>query len=116
MWRRATLAWLTCAVLGLVAAPAWADDRSDCNGDKIDVAIAACTRVIRAGKSTGRDLAMVYYGRGRSYRLMRDNDRAIADYNESIKLNSSYPHAFLGRGNAWKSKKDLDRAIADFSE
>ena len=96
--------------------PAWADDRSDCNGDKTDAAIAACTRVIRSGKSTGQDLAMVYYARGRSYRLMGDNDRAIADYNESIKLNSSYAPAFLGRGNAWKSKRDLDRAIADFSQ
>jgi tetratricopeptide (TPR) repeat protein len=115
MLRRAPVALLACAVLGLVA-PAWADDRSDCNGDKSDGAIGACTRVIRAGTSTGRDLAMVYYARGRSYRLMGDNERAIADYNESIKLDSRYAPAFLGRGNAWKSKRDFDRAITDFSE
>ena len=102
--------------LGPVAAPASADDRSDCNGAKSDAAIGGCTRVIRSGKSTGRDLAVVFYARGRSYRLMGDNDRAIADYDESIKLNSGYAPAFLGRGNAWKSKGDPDRAIADFSQ
>jgi Tfp pilus assembly protein PilF len=116
MRHRLLLPFLACALLGLAAFPAWADDRSDCNGDKTDAAISACTRVIRSGKSTGQDLATVYYARGRSYRLMGDNDRAIADYNESIKLNSSYAPALLGRGNAWKSKGDLDRAIADFSQ
>jgi tetratricopeptide (TPR) repeat protein len=116
MRHRLLLPFLACALLGLAAFPAWADDRSNCNGDKTDAAISACTRVIRSGKSTGQDLATVYYARGRSYRLMGDNDRAIADYNESIKLNSSYAPALLGRGNAWKSKGDLDRAIADFSQ
>jgi tetratricopeptide (TPR) repeat protein len=115
MLRRAPLIALACAAIGIVS-PAWADDRSDCSGDPNESAIAACTRVIRSGRSKGDDLALVYYGRGRSYRLMGDNDRAIADYNESARLNPRYAPVFLGRGNAWKSKRELDKAVADFTE
>jgi tetratricopeptide (TPR) repeat protein len=114
MLRHASLIALASAVI--LVSPAWADDRSDCNGDPTDAAIGACTRVIRSGQSKGHDLAMVYYGRGRSYRMMGDNDRAIADYNESARLNPGYASVFHGRGNAWKAKKELDKAIADFTE
>jgi lipoprotein NlpI len=44
-----------------------------------------------------------------------DNDSAIADYNEAIKLNPKYADAYLYRGIAWYVKKDYDRAIADYS-
>jgi tetratricopeptide (TPR) repeat protein len=115
MLRRAPLIALACTIIGL-ASPAQANDRDTCNGDQSQTAIAACTRVIQSGRSKGNDLATIYYARGRSYRLMGDNDRAIADYNESARLNPRYAPVFLGRGNAWKSKGQLDRAIADFTE
>src|SRR5262244_2068669 len=46
----------------------------------------------------------------------RDYDRAIADYNEAIRLVPADAPAFFGRGNAYASKGDRDRAIADYSE
>ena len=42
--------------------------------------------------------------------------RALADYNESIRINPKYAKAFNNRGNIWKDKGDLDRAIADYNE
>ena len=42
-----------------------------------------------------------------------DYDRAIADYNEAIRLNPSMRYAYNNRGNAYDHKGDPDRAIAD---
>ena len=45
-----------------------------------------------------------------------DNDRAIADYNEAIRLDSKSTLAFIGRGDAYANKGDRDRALADYNE
>ena len=46
---------------------------------------------------------------------MREYDRAIADYNEAIRLG---PRAnfYTNRGDAYQFKKDYDHAIADYNE
>ena len=43
-------------------------------------------------------------------------DRAIADYNEAIRLDPKSALAFRNRGIAYAYKGDHDRAIADYSE
>ena len=43
-------------------------------------------------------------------------DKAIADYNESIRLDPKYAIAYNNRGDAWYHKKEYDKAIADFNE
>jgi tetratricopeptide (TPR) repeat protein len=43
-------------------------------------------------------------------------DRAIADYNEAIRLDAKDVTAYNARGTAWRAKGDLDRAIADYNE
>jgi tetratricopeptide (TPR) repeat protein len=43
-------------------------------------------------------------------------DRAIADYNEAIRLDSKSTLAFIGRGDAYTNKSDHDRALADYNE
>src|SRR5215471_14465465 len=48
--------------------------------------------------------------------LVRDNNRAIADYNEAIRIDPDYADAFYGRGNAWSEKFDDARALADYNE
>ena len=45
-----------------------------------------------------------------------DYDRAIANYNEAVKLDPKSANAFRGRGKAYRDKGDHSRAIADFNE
>ena len=44
-----------------------------------------------------------------------ENDKAIADLDQSIALDPQNPDAYGVRGDAWADKKDFDKAIADFS-
>jgi tetratricopeptide (TPR) repeat protein len=78
--------------------------------------IAACTRVIDAGRYTGINLAPVFYNRGHAWRDKGDLDRAIADYDQAIKLDPGHFAAYYNRGHAWRAKGDLDRAITDYSQ
>ena len=43
-------------------------------------------------------------------------DRAIANYNEAIRVDPNYALASTNRGIAYASKGDNDRAIADYNE
>jgi len=79
---------LACFVLaaGLIA-PALADDRADCRGTGApEAVIAACTRVIGTGAVQGNQLADLYAARARAYRSQADLDRAIADFDEAIRI------------------------------
>jgi len=82
-----------------------ADDRS-----------AACTRAITSGKLSTQGLVIMFIGRGLAWNGKGDYERAIADYNEAIRLNPQDALAFNSRGNAWWTKGDYERAIADYNE
>src|SRR5437868_620968 len=84
---------LLCAV-GLVfagmlfsAPPAAADDAESCQKESGDVAIAACSRAIASGQYKDRGLATLYYNRGTNYMYKGQHDRAIQDYDQTIRLN-----------------------------
>jgi len=53
---------------------------------------------------------------GDEYRRRGDNDRAIADYTQAIRLNPDNDLAYINRAEAYKSKGDWNRAIADYTE
>jgi Caspase domain/TPR repeat/Tetratricopeptide repeat len=95
--------------------PALADDRSDCRGTGApDAVIAACTRAIGAGTAQGGQLADFYGARARAYRAQSDLDRAIADFDEAIRIDPARPFLLELRGNAWLAKRDYPKAIADY--
>ena len=48
--------------------------------------------------------------------LQQFPDRALADLNESIRLDSTYALAFFARGDLYKTRGDLARAMADMNE
>ena len=48
--------------------------------------------------------------------VKKDYDRAIADYDQAIRLNPNYAAAYNSRGLAYDDKRDYDRAIADFNK
>jgi tetratricopeptide (TPR) repeat protein len=54
--------------------------------------------------------------RGDEALRLRDPDRAIAEYNEAIRLNLKDASAFNGRGLAYSDKGERDRAIESYSE
>jgi tetratricopeptide (TPR) repeat protein len=82
----------------------------------VDAQIAACTRQIGSGHFWGHDLAIVHYNRGIAWRAKGELDRAIADYDQALRLDAKDEHAYVNRGAAWSDKGDLDRAIADYTE
>jgi tetratricopeptide (TPR) repeat protein len=63
-----------------------ANDRKTCQEASGDVAIAACTRAIESGEFKGRALAQIYFNRGVEWGNKANDDRAIADYVEAIRL------------------------------
>ena len=55
-----------------------------------------------------------YNNRGITWYRRGDLDRAIADYDQAIRLDPKYEYAYANRGAAWATKGGLDRAMADF--
>ena len=53
---------------------------------------------------------------GSVYDKMGDHDRAIADYDEAIRLKPDLANAFNNRGATYEAKGDHDRAIADYAQ
>jgi len=84
--------------------------------DKADDGISACDRMIKNSKTSAPDRAAALSSRCGWWWAKNDNDKALADCNESIRLNRSTAAAYLNRGNVYLSKSDFDRAFADFNE
>src|SRR5712691_7695697 len=81
-----------------------------------DVQIKGCTSVIGSGKETPKNLSIAYNNRGNGYRTKGENDRAIADYSQSMRLDPKYASPHNGRANSYRDKGDNDRAIAEYNE
>jgi tetratricopeptide (TPR) repeat protein len=82
-----------------------------------DQQITNCTDAIRSGKYTGADIARAFFNRGTAYhRGPGDLDRAIADYDEAIRLAPSKAVSYNNRAIAYRAKGELDRAIADYDQ
>ena len=112
-WLFACLAVVALAGLPTVAA---ADDADTCAKQSGDVAIAACSRAIASGQFSGGELAAIYVSRGVEYKNKRGLDRAVADFDQAIRLDPKNTDVYTIRGMAWEAKGDLDRAIADFDQ
>ena len=112
------------------AVTALANDFVDC----LDRSINACTRIINSGIDDA--LVDAHTNRGLAYDSKGDYDRAIADYDQAIRLNltgacdrqprqghsgvcpdiDSLSFAYSIRGKAYYKKGDYDRAIADYDQ
>jgi tetratricopeptide (TPR) repeat protein len=111
---------LICTVLAAIALSSPATtaserDRGDCSGNDPALMIRGCTQVIEDASESDSNRALALY-RGLAYVARGDNDRAITDYNEAIRLNPTNGLTFNERGLAYKAKGDVDRAIADLNE
>ncbi len=54
--------------------------------------------------------------RGYCWERKKEYDKAIADYNEAIRLDSKYASAYNNRGTVWYEKQEYDEAIANYNE
>jgi tetratricopeptide (TPR) repeat protein len=59
---------------------------------------------------------MAYNNRGNAYSVKGDKDRAIADYNQAIKLDPNFAMAYYDRGVVYYKKRDYARARADWTK
>lgn len=48
--------------------------------------------------------------------IAKNYDRAIADFNEAIRIDPQSAFAYFSRGNAYSDNGDYDRAFADYDE
>lgn len=98
--------------------PQWTPDAAQCakGGQPTDARIAACTRAITSGELSSENLGITYNNRGNGWVNNGEYDKAIADYDEAIRLNAQRALTYGNRGNAWYRKGDNDRAIADYGE
>lgn len=78
--------------------------------------IEGCTATIRSGRQSGENLSWAFYNRGIAYTKKAQYDRAIADFDEALKLDPDSAVALNNRGTAYARKGEFDRAIADFNE
>src|SRR6266702_4480760 len=76
-----------------------------------DVLIRECTAAVQSG---GHALPMIYLTRAAAYVLKGDYERALADYDEAIKLAPHTALAFAQRGEVHAKRRDYDSAIADY--
>lgn len=91
----------------------WCNGKDDASPDLV---ISGCTAVIQSGAEKAKGLAFAFYRRGTAFRMRNEFDRAIADYDQSIKLDPDGYDAYVDRGWAYHLKGDFDRAIEDHSE
>jgi tetratricopeptide (TPR) repeat protein len=102
------LAVTSLAFAALVIAPglAAADDAADCAKETGEDAIAACTRRIESGEVRGHELAVMFGHRGLAARRKGDIDRAIADFDEAIRLDPNFAQPVFRRAMVWAYNKN----------
>jgi lipoprotein NlpI len=90
--------------------------QSDCD---IDDAVASIARTVAAyPQSSSRDglLGVLAWRRGNGFYKREAYDRALASYDEAIRLDPDNAQFFDSRGNVHYDRADYDRAIADYDE
>jgi predicted aspartyl protease len=102
----------------LPALAQWTPDAALCvkGGQPTDARIAACTRAIASGKLSSKNLGVTYNSRGNAFGINGQYDKAIADFDEAIRLNPQDALIYANRGRARYRKGDNDQAIADYGE
>ena len=91
----------------------WCSGKNDASTEQ---QISGCTALIDSGRGNARGLSEALYNRGNAYAATADFNRAIADYDQAIRLNPTMATAFDNRGRAYSEQNQIERAVADFDE
>ena len=115
-YRFLSVLFLVLAVGSTRAAPQRDWDQCDSEKATPDVIIAACSRIIAAGKEKPDDLAAAYSNRAAQWHKKKEYDRAIADVNGAIRLKPTEAALYSDRADTWCSAFAVDhRAGSDGS-
>lgn len=90
-----------------------------CNGGggaAPEARIEGCTALIQTVQGSATALPIAHNNRGNAYVARGDYDRAIQDFDRSIRLDRTYSKPFNNRGVAYLRKGDYDAAIGAFDE
>lgn len=109
------------AIIGALAAatPALAQTKQQiawCNGKDgatPQQMFAGCDAGIKSGKYKGAQLAPFILNRGRALSDLGDKNKAMADYNQGLKLSPKDLSGLLNRSNIYSERGELDKAQAD---
>jgi lipoprotein NlpI len=80
-----------------------------------DAALEGCSRIIEDQKQKPKARAVAFFNRGNAALAKGDHDKAIADFDEAIKLDPKSASAYNNRGSARSDKGEADAAIEDFN-
>lgn len=103
------------------APPALADSKRDiaCAGSAgatIEQRIAACSKIIKSGRGTPHERAVAYNYRGGAFYYAGKVERAAEDYEQAIKLDPFYAHAYNNRCWSGAVLGRTEQAAADCSK
>ena len=111
------------ASLTLAARPALAEGSADLDRcrfagelSKADDGIASCDRVIKDSKTNAQDRVSALSSRCGWWWAKKETDRALADFNEAVRLDPTNAWAYAERGNLYKNRAHRERALADLNE
>lgn len=109
-----------CVVLGILsfASPVGAQDMSqqwawclnEAQAFTADQSIGGCTAVIQAARDVPANMAIAFNGRGNGHAAKGQPDRAIADYDQAIRLNPNYAAPHYNRGSVHLNTAQYGRA------
>jgi tetratricopeptide (TPR) repeat protein len=94
---------------------AWCKSNQE-SGVSVDRQIQGCTTLMQTKGLSPAELATAYNARGVAYYQSGENDLAIADFDQAIRIYPRLAKAYYNRGIADRAKGDLDKAIGDFGD
>src|SRR5262245_8627345 len=86
-------------------------------GSSTDSAVETCSWTLESDREPGsKNAARVVLKRGEQYAANKNYEKAIAYFNEAIRLSPKFAAAYGKRGSVYLAMMDYDLAVADFSE
>ncbi len=96
---------------------ALANIETDCqNSQSPELRVKACTKLLKSENLDPSEQARIYKYRAAAHAELRQEQKAIDDYTQAIRLKSNFASAYTERGHVKLALSNFEGAVADFSE